>query len=634
LQSHYFPTLTSLTYENEPVPPPTPIAWYPDSLAWQITVRKEVIRKNPDFRKFQNFLVCESEAGNISRQEAVSMIPPLLLDVQPHHKVIDLCAAPGSKSAQILEALNVSEVNEKGEPTWPTGLVIANDADAKRCYLMIHQLNRSPSPTYMATCYDASMFPNLRVPGTGGKDEILKFDRVLADVPCSGDGTLRKNELIWKNWTIKSAVGLHPLQIRILYRGLQMLALNGRLVYSTCSLNPLENEAVVAEILRLTNGAVEVVDSSDELPQLIRRPGMQSWKVFDANGEEMDRTEIVAGGKVSETMFSPTNEEEGIKRQLSRCIRMYPHLQDTGGFFIAVLIKKNPLGAQAVELPVPEENGQKYSPQLTPVNSSLDTPEPTSEPPTKKPKLDPSQPDFGPISSKGDKSTTIPGKEEPFVYIRPDHSDFSQIRTFYALSPSFPTTDLFARNSTGDPVRAIYITNPLVKEVIHRNPNMRLLNAGTRLFVKQPDHKSNAESLWRIHSDGLTLIDPFLGPTRVVSARVDEIWELLRQGAQFPLIRDLNPRLQEQVSKMGNGGFVIRVDPQGSEMSVPFTMPMWKSPMAVKYNPYKLRLMVSVMIQKLDKKALALRLFGRDTDAQGEKVEADGEDETPVDTEE
>ena len=186
------------------------------------------------------------------------MIPPLLLDVQPHHKVIDLCAAPGSKTAQILEALNVTEKNSEGQVKWPSGLVIANDSDQKRCYLMIHQLNRSPSPTYMATCYDASQFPNLRIPGEDGKDEILKFDRILADVPCSGDGTIRKNEVIWQGWSNKSAMGLHPLQIRILYRGLQMLAVHGRLVYSTCSLNPLENEAVVAEILRLTNGAVEI----------------------------------------------------------------------------------------------------------------------------------------------------------------------------------------------------------------------------------------------------------------------------------------------------------------------------------------------------------------------------------------
>lgn len=361
LQGNFFPSLASLVHENEPVPPPTSIRWYPDSLAWQITVRKEVIRKDPSFKKFQSFLVCEAEAGNISRQEAVSMIPPLLLDVKPHHKVIDLCAAPGSKTAQILEALNTTEIkSDNGLPSWPTGLVIANDMDYKRCYLMIHQLNRTPSPTYVATSYDASQFPNLRIPGANGKDEILKFDRVLADVPCSGDGTLRKNEAIWKSWTNKSALGLHPLQVRILHRGLQMLSVHGRLVYSTCSLNPLENEAVIAEILRITGEAVEVVDVAGELPELKRRPGMQSWKVFDGNGEEMDSADVVAGEKITTSMCSPRAEEEYITRQLPRCIRVYPHLQDTGGFFIAVLEKKAPLTAKKVDFPNPDSNGHRY----------------------------------------------------------------------------------------------------------------------------------------------------------------------------------------------------------------------------------------------------------------------------------
>jgi hypothetical protein len=60
---------------------------YPDGLAWQFSVPKAVLRKQAAFRKFQSFLVYETEVGNISRQESVSMIPPLLLDVQPHHRV-------------------------------------------------------------------------------------------------------------------------------------------------------------------------------------------------------------------------------------------------------------------------------------------------------------------------------------------------------------------------------------------------------------------------------------------------------------------------------------------------------------------------------------------------------------------
>jgi multisite-specific tRNA:(cytosine-C5)-methyltransferase len=215
-----------------------------------------------------------------------------------------------------------------------------------------------------------------------------------------------------------------------------------------------------------------------------------------------------------------------------------------------------------------------------PANISLDSPEPIA----KKPKLDPTQPSFGPNSGKGNKTNT-PGQEEPFVFLTEDHSDLENIRNFFSLSPSFPTTDLFVRNAKGEPIRAIYITNSLVKEVMNRNPTVRLLNAGTRLFVKQPDPKAGADCLWRTHSDGLDLIDPFLGPDRVVNATVDEIWELLKTGSMFPLIRNLKPNLREQIESMKNGGFVVRVDPSESgitDMNVPFTMPMWKSPHAVK----------------------------------------------------
>jgi multisite-specific tRNA:(cytosine-C5)-methyltransferase len=227
------------------------------------------------------------------------------------------------------------------------------------------------------------------------------------------------------------------------------------------------------------------------------------------------------------------------------------------------------------------------STSVTYSNISLDTPEPQS----KKPKLDTSQPQFGPNSSKGNPI----GKEEPFVYLPTDHPDIESIRKFFALSPTFPTDNLFVRNATGEPLRAIYITNSLVKQILHRNPTIRLLNAGTRLFVRQPDPKSGADCLWRIHSDGLTLIDSFLGDDRLVYADVDEIWDLLKTGSQFPLVRDLKENIRDQIFKLKNGGFVIRVDlSKGSitHMNLPFSMPMWKSPQAVKYDLAPSQLMV------------------------------------------
>jgi len=280
----YVPYLTGIEFEGTKLAPPKPIEWYPQQLAWQLPVHKAALRKDPHFRKFQHFLVYETDAGNLSRQEAVSMIPPLLLDVRPGMTALDMCAAPGSKSVQILEALHAP--SSSSSPTDPArqGLLIANDSDAKRCHLLVHQsLHRVPGTGMMVTNHDATQLPSLRLAKDGSaaesagrlkftvdderrvaalaKDRVAKqydgmlFDRILADVPCSGDGTMRKNLGIWTDWTVGNGIGLHSLQLRILLRGIQLLKPGGRLVYSTCSMNPMENESVISTALSLCPGA-------------------------------------------------------------------------------------------------------------------------------------------------------------------------------------------------------------------------------------------------------------------------------------------------------------------------------------------------------------------------------------------
>ena len=76
---------------------PTYLPWYPDKLAYQLNVTRKEIRREEIYFKLHNFLVAETESGSISRQETVSMLPPLVLGVKPHHTVLDMCAAPGSK---------------------------------------------------------------------------------------------------------------------------------------------------------------------------------------------------------------------------------------------------------------------------------------------------------------------------------------------------------------------------------------------------------------------------------------------------------------------------------------------------------------------------------------------------------
>ena len=94
---------------------PSCLSWYPDQLAWQLNLTRKDIRREEAYFKLHNFLISETESGNISRQETVSMIPPLVLDVEPHHKVLDMCAAPGSKTGQLIEAMHaVEDVVPKG----------------------------------------------------------------------------------------------------------------------------------------------------------------------------------------------------------------------------------------------------------------------------------------------------------------------------------------------------------------------------------------------------------------------------------------------------------------------------------------------------------------------------------------
>ena len=101
---------------------------------------------------------------------------------------------------------------------------------------------------------------------------------MLCDVPCSGDGTLRKNPDIWDSWQPRASASMFPLQLAILTRGLQLLRPGGYLVYSTCSLSPIENEAVLAAALGCSSG-LELAPIAPDMPKFISRPGLTSWRV-------------------------------------------------------------------------------------------------------------------------------------------------------------------------------------------------------------------------------------------------------------------------------------------------------------------------------------------------------------------
>ena len=251
------------------------------------------------------------ETGRLTRQEAVSMIPAIALDAQPGDLVLDMCASPGSKTTQIAEHLN-----EKG-------IVMANEVVNSRINTLVANTKRHGSITPIIVHHDGRFIP--KVPQTG-------FDKVLVDAPCTGSATTRKNPDVWNKWLPSGGRTLHKLQLELLTRAISLTKPGGRIVYSTCSLDPIENEAVVAEILRKFD-YLSLIPTSKLIGKVPGRKGITEWPNLNDEGSISDWKQV-------ESSMRPPSENE-IKKQLPKCLRIWNDDVDAGGFFVAVFSKSS-----------------------------------------------------------------------------------------------------------------------------------------------------------------------------------------------------------------------------------------------------------------------------------------------------
>ncbi|EJW88371.1 hypothetical protein WUBG_00716 [Wuchereria bancrofti] len=469
MNSHYFEPMKQ--WEDGDTFMPKQLPWHP--YAFQTPISRATLRSRPLLKNFHNFLITEAELGNISRQEAVSMIPPLLLDIKSHHKILDVCAAPGSKTTQIIEMMHCDD-------KIPEGFIVANDVDNSRCYLLVHQaLKRMPTSNCIVINENAAFLPNLLIDKE--TSEPLLFDRVLCDVICSGDGTFRKSPDMWQSWNPVKGLGLHKLQINIAQRAVQLLVVNGLMVYSTCSLNPIENEAVIASLLRSNAGALELIDVSQQLPQLKRMSGLSKWRVFDKAMHEYNILEDVVADQrryFTSSMFPP-NDDEIRNFHLERCFRILPHLQNTGGFFVAVLRK------------------------LKPLNQTDKT-------------------TFNLPSMKRHQTF----KEDPFVFLEKDDTRWKDIASHYGISEMFPYQNLLGRTTEPSKKRTLYFVNSAVKQFLLCNQDkVKVINAGIRMFGRVESKYNVCQ--FRILQDGIRTILPYLGK-RTVEISVEDMCKILK----------------------------------------------------------------------------------------------------------
>lgn len=168
------------------------------------------------------------QAGVYYIQEPSAMAPAELLEVQPGERVLDLCAAPGGKSTQIAARL-------RGE-----GFLLCNEINASRAKILSENVERMGIVNAYVTNETperlAEVFPEY-------------FDKILVDAPCSGEGMFRKNELACEEWSPENVDMCAKRQDGILDCAARMLRLGGRMVYSTCTFAPAENEGSVSRFL-------------------------------------------------------------------------------------------------------------------------------------------------------------------------------------------------------------------------------------------------------------------------------------------------------------------------------------------------------------------------------------------------
>jgi tRNA (cytosine49-C5)-methyltransferase len=223
----------------------------------------EIMLVNQDLLPGELGNAIEHLLGYYYIQEISSMMSVLALDPKPNELILDLFASPGSKTTQIAARMG----NQ--------GTLIANDFKIDRIRILVSNLEKCGVTNTIVSRNDGiSLCSKLK------KSNFPKFDKILLDVPCSGEGTLRSSAKTFVMWNEKVIKKLSRQQKKFFSFAVPLLKKDGTLIYSTCTHAPEENEEIIN--FALENFPLEV--ETLKLP-LICRPGLTKWnnKTFNSS---------------------------------------------------------------------------------------------------------------------------------------------------------------------------------------------------------------------------------------------------------------------------------------------------------------------------------------------------------------
>ncbi len=255
------------------------------------------------WKKYPEAMIIESELepGELGRavehilgyyyiQELASMLPVIALEPRENEFILDLCAAPGSKTTQLSSEMR------------GTGTIIANEVSMGRLKILASNLERCGAVNTIISRKDGIALCKRLAKYT----PKIKVDKILVDAPCSGEGTLRSSLKTYKMWNIKTIKNLPKIQKALIASALEILKPKGTLIYSTCTHAPEENEGVVDSILKEFENKIKLEKINIPIKS---REGITAW------------------------------ENEEFSNEVKKCARIYPQDTNTEGFFIAKFTK-------------------------------------------------------------------------------------------------------------------------------------------------------------------------------------------------------------------------------------------------------------------------------------------------------
>ncbi len=223
----------------------------------------------------------EHNLGYFYVQEAVSMIPAVVLNPSPEDVVLDMCSAPGSKTTQIAAMMQNK------------GVLVSNDSDYKRMAPLSFNIQRTGATNTLVTLMEGRFFK-------------MPFDKILLDAPCSGTGTIRKSLKTFKMWNPNMVKRIAGTQRQLIDVAFNCLKPGRVMTYSTCTLEPEENEAIIDFLLnKYKNAKLEKIDLNIKHGQTVE----------EFNGQKYSK-------------------------EVEKCLRIWPQDNDTCGFFVAKIRKK------------------------------------------------------------------------------------------------------------------------------------------------------------------------------------------------------------------------------------------------------------------------------------------------------